>query len=165
MSLSIVALAAEHRRDNFDCGIQALDDFLRRYARQQQDRGFSRTYVALAEDGATVTAFVSVSAGQVGTALFPAHLKLPRYPVPVFRIGRLAVDRRVQGAKLGATLMRFALNLALELAGRVGIHAVVVDAKDDAAKAYYERLGFIAFRDLPLSLFLPIASLRAAAPS
>ena len=47
----------------------------------------------------------------------------------------------------------------------VGIHAVVVDAKDDAAKAYYERLGFIAFRDLPLSLFLPIASLRAAAPS
>lgn len=164
MTPTLVALSAEHRRDGFDCGNRALDEFLRRYARQQQDRGFSRTYVALADDGVTVTGFVSVSAGQVGTASFPAGLKLPRYPVPVFRIGRLAVDRRVQGAGLGAVLMRFALNLALDLAGRVGIHAVVVDAKDEAARAYYQRLGFIEFQDAPLSLFLPIASLRSARP-
>ncbi len=158
----IAALSAGHRREDFDCGSEALNEFLRRYARQQQDRGFNRTYVALAEDGVTVTGFVSVSAGQVGTALFPAHLKLPRYPVPVFRIGRLAVDRKAQGTNLGSALMRHALNLALELAGRVGIHAIVVEAKDDAAKALYERLGFIPFQDAPLSLFLPIASLRNA---
>lgn len=159
----IVPLAAAHRRDDFDCGDEALNDFLRRYARQQQERDFSRTYVVLAEDGATVAAFASVSAGQVGTASFPAGLKLPRYPVPVLRIGRLAVDRRAQGQRLGRALVRFALNLALELAGRVGIHAVVVDAKNAAAREFYERLGFVAFRDAPLSLFLPIATLRRAA--
>lgn len=163
MTARIVPLAAAHRRDDFDCGDEALNDFLRRYARQQQERDFSRTYVVLAEDGATVAAFVSVSAGQVGTASFPAGLKLPRYPVPVLRIGRLAVDRRAQGQRLGRALVRFALNLALELAGRVGIHAVVVDAKNAAAREFYERLGFVAFRDAPLSLSLPVATLRRAA--
>ena len=163
MSADIVPLAATHRRDDFDCGDAALNDFIRRYARQQQERDFSRTYVVLADDSVTVTAFVSVSAGQVGTASFPAHLKLPRYPVPVLRIGRLAVDRRAQGSKLGRELMRFALNLSLELAGRVGIHAVVVDAKNEAARDFYERLGFAPFSDAPLSLFLPIATLRQAA--
>jgi GNAT superfamily N-acetyltransferase len=163
MTARIVPLAAAHRRDDFDCGDEALNDFLRRYARQQQERDFSRTYVVLAEDGATVAAFVSVSAGQVGTASFPAGLKLPRYPVPVLRIGRLAVDRRAQGQRLGRALVRFALNLALELAGRVGIHAVMVNAKNAAAREFYERLGFVAFRDAPLSLFLPVATLRRAA--
>ena len=75
----------------------------------------------------------------------------------------MAVDRRAQGKRLGRELMRFALNLALELAARIGIHAVVVDAKDAAARDFYERLGFIPFRDAPLSLFLPVATLRRAA--
>ena len=163
LTARIVPLAATHWRDDFDCGDEALNDFLRRYARQQQERDFSRTYVVLTDDEVTVMAFVSVSAGQVGTASFPAHLKLPRYPVPVLRIGRLAVDRRAQGKRLGRELMRFALNLALELAARIGIHAVVVDAKDAAARDFYERLGFIPFRDAPLSLFLPVATLRRAA--
>ena len=162
MSALIVPLAATHRRDEFDCDDSALNDFLRRYARQQQQRDFSRTYVLLAEDAVSVVAFVSVSAGQAGTASFPAHLKLPRYPVPVFRIGRLAVDQRMQGRQLGRQLTRFALGLALELSGRVGIHAIVVDAKNDAALEFYKRLGFVAFSDAPLSLFLPIATLRQA---
>jgi GNAT superfamily N-acetyltransferase len=163
MTARIVALRAAHCRDDFDCGDEALNEFLRRYARQQQDRDFSRTYVVLADDGVTVAAFVSVSAGQVGAAAFPAGLKLPRYPVPVLRIGRLAVDRRAQDRHLGQELLRFALNLALELADQVGIHAVVVDAKHAAARQFYEGLGFIPFRDAPLSLFLPIATVRNAA--
>ena len=162
MSFEIVPLVAAHRRDDFDCGVEALNEFLRRYARQQQERGFSRTYVVLADDGVTVSAFVSVGVGQVGAPSFPAHLKLPRYPVPVLRIGRLAVDRRAQGRQLGHQLTRFALKLALELAERVGIHAVVVDAKDESARVFYERLGFTPFNDSPLSLFLSIATLRRA---
>lgn len=165
MSARIVPLEATHRRDDFDCGDDALNDFLRRYARQQQDRDFSRSYVALADDVLTVLAFVSVSAGQVGTTSFPAHLKLPRYPVPVLRIGRLAVDRRAQGKKLGRDLMRFALSLSLELAGRIGINAVVVDAKNEAAREFYKSLGFEPFGDAPLSLFLPIDTLRRASSS
>ena len=119
--------------------------------------------MVLADDGVTVAGFVSVSAGQAGAPSFPAGVKLPRYPVPVLRIGRLAVDRRAQGQRLGRELVRFALNLAPELAGRVGIHALVVDAKNAAARDFCERLGFISFRDAPLSLFLPVATLRLAA--
>jgi GNAT superfamily N-acetyltransferase len=162
MRVQIVPLAATHRRDDFDCGDAALNDFLRRYARQQQDRDFSRTYVVLAEDEQTVRAYVCVSVGQVGTASFPEQLKLPRYPVPVLRIGRLAVDRRAQGGQLGRELMRFALKLALELSARVGIHAVVVDAKNAAVVDFYKRLGFAPFQDAALSLFLPLATLRQA---
>lgn len=162
MSARIVALEATHRRDDFDCGDAALNDFLRRYARQQQERDFSRTYVVLGDDAITVTGFVSVSAAQVGTSSLPGRLKLPRYPVPALRIGRLAVDRRAQGRSLGRELIRFGLNLSLELAGRVGIYAVVIDAKNEAAREFYERLGFVRFRDSPLSLFLPIATLRKA---
>ena len=165
MSARIVPLEATHRRDDFDCGDVALNEFLRRYARQQQERDFSRSYVVLADDAVTVMAFVSVSAGQVGTTSFPAHLKLPRYPVPVLRIGRLAVDRRAQGKRLGRDLMRFALNLSLEFSSRIGIHAVVVDAKNEAARDFYENLGFVPFGDAPLSLFLPIATLRRASSS
>ena len=163
MTIRVVPLASKHRRDEFDCGEPALNDFLRRYARQQQERDFSRTYVVLADATDTVTAFVSVSVGQVGTTSFPDASKLPRYPVPVLRIGRLAVDRRAQGKKLGRELMRFALGLSIELAARVGIHAVVVDAKNNAGRDFYERLGFVSFKDAPLSLFLPIATLRRAA--
>ena len=162
MRSEIVPLVAAHRRDDFDCGVEALNEFLRRYARQRQERDFSRTYVVLADDGVSVTTYVSVGVGQVGAPSFPAHLKLPRYPVPVLRIGRLAVDRRAQGRQLGQELTRFALKLALELAERVGIHAVIVDAKDEGARAFYERLGFVPFNDAPLSLFLPVATLRRA---
>jgi ribosomal protein S18 acetylase RimI-like enzyme len=89
-------------------------------------------------------------------------LKLPRYPVPVLRIGRLAVDRGAQGQRLGRALLCSALNLAPELAGRVGTHAVVVGAKNAAAREFYERLGFVAFRDAPLSLFLTVVTFRRA---
>jgi len=97
-----------------------------------------------------------------GRASFPAGLKLPRYPVPVLRIGRLAVDRGAQGQRLGRALLCSALNLAPELAGRVGTHAVVVGAKNAAAREFYERLGFVAFRDAPLSLFLTVVTFRRA---
>ncbi len=163
MTIRVVPLASTHRRDEFDCGEPALNDFLRRYARQQQERDFIRTYVVLDDATDMVTAFVSVSVGQVGTTSFPDASKLPRYPVPVFRIGRLAVDRRAQGKKLGRELMRFALSLSLELAARVGIHAVVADAKNELGRDFYERLGFVSFKDARLSLFLPIATLRRAA--
>lgn len=78
------------------------------------------------------------------------------------RIGRLGVDRCLQGRRLERDWMRLALHLALEAAGRVGINAVVVDAKNAAARDFYARLGFVTFGDAPLSLFLPIATLRHA---
>lgn len=158
--VSIHLLGAEHRREGFDCGEAALNDFLLRQAGQQQRRGFGKTYVALAEDGLSVTGFITVSVGQVTTASLPLQLKLPRYPAPILRIGRLAVDVRQQGKGIGQDLLAFALRLAVEFSQRVGLYAVVVDAKHDKAKAFYLKLGFIACVDNPLCLFLPVATLE-----
>ncbi|MBK9236036.1 MAG: GNAT family N-acetyltransferase [Rhodoferax sp.] len=162
MAVPIERLAAHHVRVGFDCGDAALNDFLLRQAGQLQRRGFGKTYVALADDGATATGFVTVSAGQVATAQLPASLKLPRYPVPVVRVGRLAVDARHQGHGIGQDLLAFALQLALEFSQQVGLYAVLVDAKDEKAKAFYTRLGFVETADDSLCLFLPIGTLAKA---
>src|SRR5450759_3011168 len=105
----IQLLAIQHRRDGFDCGDAALNEFLFRQAGQQQRRGFGKTYVSVAEDGVTVTGFITVSAGQIATSALPSQMKLPRYPAPMLRIGRLAVDVRHQGKGIGQDLLAFAL--------------------------------------------------------
>jgi GNAT superfamily N-acetyltransferase len=158
--VAIQLLGAQHSRDGFDCGEVALNDFLLRQAGQQQRRGFGKTYVALAVDGKTVTGFITVSAGQIATASLSSRLKLPRYPAPILRIGRLAVDVRHQGKGIGQDLLAFALRLAVEFSQRVGMYAVVVDAKHDKAKAFYLKLGFIVCVDNSLCLYLPIATLE-----
>lgn len=159
MATRIALLDARHRLDAFDCGNDVLNDFLRRQAGQQQRRGFGKTYVALVEGGIDVMGFVTVSVGQVAAQALPSHLKLPRYPAPMLRIGRLAVDKREQGKGIGQDLLAFALHLALEFAQRVGLYAVVVDAKDAQAAAFYRRLHFEPTLDDGLCLFLPLSRL------
>ena len=161
--VAIQLLGAEHRREWFDCGDAALNDFLLRQAGQQQRRGFGKTYVALADDDVSVIGYVTVSAGQVATSALSSQAKLPRYPAPVLRIGRLAVDARHQDKGVGQDLLAFALRLSVEFSQRVGLYAVVVDAKHDKAKAFYVKLGFIACVDNPLCLYLPVAMLERAA--
>lgn len=101
MSVRIERLTAVHRRASFDSGEPALNDFFQRQAGRLARRGVGKTYVALADDGLTVRGFLTISAGQVETAQLPPHLKLPRYPVPILRIGRLAVDKGQQGQGIG----------------------------------------------------------------
>lgn len=162
MALRIELLEARHRREGFDCGNAELNDFLRRQAGQQQRRGFGKTYVALADNGLDVIGFVTVSVGQVEAQAMPSQLKLPRHPAPMLRIGRLAVDKRVQGLGNGQDLLSFALRLALEFAERVGLYAVVVDAKDAQAAEFYRRLHFEPTLDDALCLFLPLSRLAKA---
>ncbi|WP_367025729.1 GNAT family N-acetyltransferase [Methylococcus sp. ANG] len=159
MGLRIELLDRHHRRDGFDCGHAALNDFLRLQAGQLQRRGFGKTYVALAENSFDVIGFVTVSVGQVAAQALPAGLKLPRHPAPILRIGRLAVDRREQGKGYGQDLLAFALHLALEFSTQVGLYAVVVDAKGEETAGFYRRLGFVPTLDEALCLFLPLSSL------
>lgn len=158
----IELLAAHHRREAFDCGEPALNGFLAQQAGQLSKKGFGKTYVALGDDGVQVRGYVTLSAGQVETQRLPPGLKLLRYPAPVLRLGRLAVDRHHQGAGLGRQLMSFALQVALEFSETVGIYAVLVDAKNEQARCFYLSLGFMATLDNPLCLFLPIATLHKA---
>lgn len=163
MAIRIERLAARHQRAGFDCGEPALNEFLQRQSGQVERRGFGKTYVALADDATTVVGFVTLSAGQVETASLPTHLKLPRYPAPVLRSARLAVDRRQQGRGTGQHMVSFALQLALEFSAQVGLYAVLVDAKHARAKTFYEALGFMSTLDDPLCLYLPMATLRQSA--
>jgi len=160
MPIVIERLTALHQRARFDCGELALNEFLQRQAGQIARRGIGKTYVALGGDGRIVVGFVTLSVGQVETARLPQHLRLPRYPVPLLCIGRLGVDRTQQGQGIGQQLMSFSLQLALEFSQKVGLYAVLVEAKHDKAKAFYEGLGFTSTLDDPLCLYLPVSTLR-----
>ncbi len=153
MALRIELLDGHAGRDSFDCGVAALNDFLSRHAGQQQRKGIGKTYVALADGGDVISGFVTVSVGQVAASELPSDLKLPRYPVPILRIGRLAVDKRWQGQGVGHELLAFALHLALDFSERVGLYAVVVNARDDRGGGFYRKLGFRPTLDEALCLF------------
>ena len=162
MTIHITGLAEHHDRAGFDCDEPALNEFLRRLARQQAERGFNRTYVAVEGEGSEILGFYSLSAGGVEFQHWPTGLRLPRYPVPVARIGRLAVDQRRQGSGVGRLLLRHALQVSAALAEQIGLYAVVVDAKHAEAAAFYVRFGFQPFQDGGLGLLLPLATIRQA---
>lgn len=162
MTLLVTELASHHDRSDFDCGEPALNQYLQRLARQQSARNFSKTYVVVPAGEAQILGFYSISAGGVDFENWPQNLRLPRYPTPVVRIGRLAVDARSQGRGVGAVLLRHALGLALRLSDSVGLNAVVVDAKNPEVAAFYARHGFTPFPDRPLMLFLTLTVAQKA---
>ncbi|MBI4755780.1 MAG: GNAT family N-acetyltransferase [Betaproteobacteria bacterium] len=120
----------------------------------------ARQYGTVADDGARILGFHTVSTGAIDFRNWPPGVRLPRYPVPVARMGRLAVDVRAQGAGVGAALLDHALRLSAAMAERIGLHAVVVDAKHPEAAAFYARYGFQPFRDDGLSMFLMMSVIR-----
>jgi ribosomal protein S18 acetylase RimI-like enzyme len=150
-------------RDQFDCGIPQLNAFLATQARQAQSKGFNTTYGALMEgdEKKIVQGFYSVSMGQIDLLVLPEERRksLPKHPVPVGRIGRLAVDKTMQGQGLGRELLVNALIRIRDASQAVWAHAVVVDAKDESAKNFYQKYGFAPLLDDSMSLFLPIASI------
>lgn len=158
----IAPLGRSHDRSAFDCGEPVLDEFLRRYARQNQDKGMSRTFVATRGGEPRVLGFFTLSAGSVAFEVLPDDVRrrLPGHPVPVVLLGRLAVDRAAAGQGLGERLVVEALTIALRVAETVGAVAVEVVAKGDAARGFYERYGFRPLEDDRLHLFLPMATVR-----
>jgi GNAT superfamily N-acetyltransferase len=151
-------IARHHDRQRFDCGSPALNDYLARYARQNHDSGGAKTFVATTlSQPVRVLGFYSISPGDVEFSRLPAWLTkaLGRYDVPVFRLGRLAVDVSVQGLGLGGELLLAAGRRALAVAAEVGGVALAIDAKDRAAQ-WYERFGAVTLLDDPLKLILPL---------
>jgi ribosomal protein S18 acetylase RimI-like enzyme len=149
-------LSADHDRSAFSCGQASLDDFLKQYAGQNQKTGVSRTFVAVRPGEKTVRGYYSISAGGVALDKVPEEQRkqLPRYPVPVAHLGRLAVDKSTQGQHLGEFLLIDALHRIQIAAGSIGIHAIEVVAIDDAAKRFYLKYGFVELLDDPHHLFI-----------
>jgi GNAT superfamily N-acetyltransferase len=158
-------ISKQHDRSRFDCGVPALNEYLVRYARQNHESGGAKTFVAVPEaEPARIVGYYSISPGAIEFARTPAALirKLGRYDVPVYRLGRLAVDRAWQGRGLGGWLLLAAGERALRVASAVGGVALAIDAKDERAAGWYEALGALRLLDDPLRLVLPLATIAAA---
>ena len=139
---AIEKLDATHDVDSFACGKEPLDRFLKRFALANQRADGARTYVVCR--GATVRAYYSLAAAAVERADAPRRIGkgLARHPVPVMLLARLAVDRTEQGRGLGRALVKDALLRTAAAADIAGIRALLVHAKDDEARAWYEALEF-----------------------
>lgn len=150
---------------SFDCGSAELNEYLRRCARQNHESGGAKTFVAVAAAApARILGFYSISPGALEFTSVPSALvkKLGRYDVPVFRLGRLGVDRSVQGRGLGGDLLLAAGARALAVAEEVGGIALVIDAKDERAASWYEQFGALPLLDDPLELILPLSVIAEA---
>lgn len=135
-------LAREHDVRAFDCGSEPLNEYLRRFAWTNQQAGAARTYVAIRSRA--VVGYYTLAYGSVehGRASERIRKGLARHPIPVMVLARLAVDRSQQGQGLGQGLLKNALLRTLQAAEIAGLRAVLVHAKDAAARAFYERFGF-----------------------
>ena len=156
----IEPLAAEHDRRNFSCGVDALDEYLRRFARQHAATNVSRTYVAVR--GREIHGFYSLAMSAIRKDNLPAEYvgRFPNFPLPVARLARLAVAVRHQRQGLGELLLADALQRCLRLSVEIGMIGVIVDAKDEKAHGWYERYEFEQLPDSSLTLWLPTTAIE-----
>jgi GNAT superfamily N-acetyltransferase len=148
-----------HDRASFQCGEPALDEFLQKYAAQQNAKGINTVFVLVdPAQPSKIVGFYTLSAAQIDVQNLSdaERKKLPRYPIPCFRMGRLARHRDHHGDGLGKILIGCAVDRCLNARRLVGAYALLVDAKHEQAKSFYEHFGFIACADAPMTLYLPL---------
>ena len=153
----VEVLGRAHGRDGFSCGVEALDHYLAHQAGQDVRRRVSACYVAVAAGGGRTAGYYTLAAAGVPLTDLPEALakRLPRYSsVPVARVGRLAVDQTFQGRKLGGVLIADAAVRAAR--SEVAVYALVVDAKDESAAAFYRHHGFERLGDQERQLVMPL---------
>lgn len=147
-----------HVRENFDCGVELLNNFLKRLLSQQETKRLCKTYVAIPNNSLDILGFYTLSAaGLLAKDLSEKIQKgLPKYSeYPVIRIGRLAVDRTVQKRGLGEQLLVHSLVKSFDITNHIGSIGVLVDAKDERARNFYLRYGFNSVLSSDLKLFIP----------
>jgi predicted N-acetyltransferase YhbS len=155
-----VLLNKSHNRSAFDCGVLELNDYLQRYALQNQKKSAARTYVATR--GNEVVGYYTLVYGSVAYEEAPEKVQagLGKYPIPILLLARLAVALTERGKRLGEGLLKDALLRTLQAAEIAGLRAVLVHAKDETVKKFYERFGFEASPIDDLHLFLRIIDIQ-----
>jgi predicted N-acetyltransferase YhbS len=159
--LRIEKLQRSHKIDDFDCGRDALNRYLSRYAFQNQQAEASQTYVGLANE--KVVGYYTLVVGEVAFASAHERLTkgLARHPVPIMLLARLAVDMSWRGKRLGSGLLKDAMQRTVQAADIAGIRAFAVHAKDDEAKSFYEHFGFTPLPSDSYHLFRLLKDIRA----
>ena len=159
-SLRVEALGPHHDRTAFASGVEPLDRYFRSQAGRDARKNMAAPFVLLLPDGA-IAGYYTLSATGVKLTEFPADItrKLPRYPVvPATLLGRLAVDQNYQGRGYGRFLLADALFRAVR--SEIASFAIIVEAKDEAVRRFYERESFLPLPEQPLKLFRPMADIR-----
>ncbi|WP_309741629.1 GNAT family N-acetyltransferase [Chamaesiphon sp. OTE_20_metabat_361] len=159
-----VPLTANHLVTDFDCGVDSLNEWLSKRAWKNHTIDVSRTFVVT--DGEIVVGYYCLSSAAIDRIEMPkARQRNMPDPIPAALIGRLAVDLRYQGQKIGVSLLQDAICRIVIAAKSVGMAYILVHALDDGAKHFYEINGFVAIPERPLTLFLPVATAVAAIQS
>ncbi len=158
MKYIIELLEKRHNRNDFNCGEESLNHFIKQFARQNNDKGLGRTFVAVLPKGSKIYGYYTIAGGTI--RFDTVTDKLPRYPIPVVLLGRLAVDQETKGQGLGEFLLFDALRRASRLADELGIYAVEVYALNEQAKNFYKKYEFIELSDDSFHLHLPMKTIR-----
>ncbi len=149
----------QHDREGFTCGVTALDDYLRQRAGQHQRDGIATTHVLIDDERpAHILGYCTLAAAQLYLDELRENdrKRLPVYPVPAIRVGRLAVSQSEKGKGYGQLLLGHAVNVALSVRQSMGVRVLVVDAKNSVVAAFYESFGFRRTVSEALTLYLPI---------
>ncbi len=150
-----------HNRNDFDCGVKALNLYLQKFANQDQKRSLTKVYVLADEE--TIIGYYSISAHSVFRDNLPENKKIGAYQnLPFLLLGRLAVDKRRQGHGYGDVLIHHAFETTLYAAEAIGIMGMVVDTKNEKALAFYEEFGFKRLLGTKNRLMLPLAAIKKA---
>lgn len=159
----VIEWLADQPRADFSCGAPALDRYLREQASQDVKRLIANCFVLRQATGGAVAGYYTLAATSVPASELPAEAlkRMPRYvALPAALVGRLAVDQRFRHLGLGQAMLADAALRVIR--GDVKAFALVVDAKDEVAKAFYQRQGFISFESRRTTLFLPLATFKKA---
>lgn len=158
--LTIEPLTNYHDRTSFSCGVPELDRYLKEMASQNKKR--KTTCVFVAAQDKQIIGYYTLSAAEVLRESLPDKIanKLPKYPIPATLLGRLATGSAFQGKQVGKALLINAMKRALLASSTIGAYALLVDAKDEKAKSFYKHFGFIALKDKPNHLFIPMKTVH-----
>jgi hypothetical protein len=160
----VVPLDKKHDREQFDCGVEPLNRYLKQQARQDLEKRVAAPFVLVEPHSNVVRGYYTLSASVISLNDLPESQKkkLPRYAqLPVTLIGRLARDKSISTKGVGEFLLMDALRRSLEHAAQIAAMAVVVDAKDDASASFYSHFDFLPFQQTPRRLFLPMHQIAA----
>lgn len=157
-------IGKHHDRVTFDCGDDMLNQFLHHHARQNHEKGAAKTYLAVSDSNQKILGYYSLSPASIAYERAPEVIKrgLARHEVPVFRLGRLAVDVSAQGQGLGGQLLLAAGRRCFLVATQAGGVALMIDAKNERVAHWYANYGAVPLLDAPLSLLLPFKTIQAA---
>lgn len=148
-----------HDRKGFDCGEPELNEYLQRFADQHRRKGISAVYVLVdSAEPDQILGYYTLSAAEVDALRLTEadRKKLPRYPVPCFRMGRLACHTDQRGRGIGKILVGCAVDRCLKARAQIAAYALIVDAKNAHAQAFYQHYGFVPMLDRPMTLYLPL---------